>query len=117
MNGFMLADSASLDAPFNLAFYGHEISHQWWANLVSNAGGAHGNYMLDEAVAQFDSLRAVETLDGTLAAEQYRRSGYPGYNADQSGPEAMDAAVNADAAIGVRAGAQYWAPVLSPAKQ
>lgn len=85
MNGFMLADTAALDAPFNLAFYGHEIGHQWWANLVSNAGGSHGNYMLDEALAQFGSLRVVETIEGAVAAEQYRRSGYPGYSASQSG--------------------------------
>ena len=28
MNGFMLAETASLDAPFNLGFYGHEIGHR-----------------------------------------------------------------------------------------
>lgn len=79
MNGFILADSAALDSPFNLAYYGHEIGHQWWANLVTHEG-PRGSYMLDEAMAQFGSLQVVAALEGPLAAEQFRRSGYPGYS-------------------------------------
>ena len=33
--------------------------------------------MLDEAMSQFGSLRAVELVEGSEAAEQYRRTGYP----------------------------------------
>jgi peptidase M1-like protein len=84
MNGFMLANEASLDAPFNLAFYGHEIGHQWWGNVVTHTGSA-GNYMLDEAMAQFGSLRVVEAIEGAVAAEEYRRTGYPGYSFSQCG--------------------------------
>jgi hypothetical protein len=84
MNGFMLANGASLDAPFNLAFYGHEIGHQWWGNVVTHTGSA-GQYMLDEAMAQFGSLRVVEAIEGTVAAEEYRRTGYPGYSPSQCG--------------------------------
>ncbi len=84
MNGFILANSSALDAPFNLAYYGHEIGHQWWANLVTHTG-PDGAYMLDEAMAQYGSLRVVEIVKGALAAEEYRRTGYPGYNASQSG--------------------------------
>jgi tetratricopeptide (TPR) repeat protein len=84
MNGFMLANKEALDEPFNLAYYGHEISHQWWGNVVSHSG-ERGNHMLDEAMAQFGSLYAVETLDGTVAAEEYRRTGYPGYSSTQCG--------------------------------
>ncbi|MBO0801186.1 MAG: hypothetical protein J2P31_20395, partial [Blastocatellia bacterium] len=39
----------------------------------------------DEAMAQYGSLRVVETLEGAAAAERYRRTGYPGYIEDQSG--------------------------------
>ena len=84
MNSFILADKESLDQPFNLAYYGHEISHQWWGNLVTN-GSKHGDYMLDEAMAQFGSLYAVGAIDGRVAAEEYRRTGYPGYSAFQCG--------------------------------
>lgn len=85
MNGFMLVNEEGLDAPFNLAFYGHEIGHQWWANLVTHTDDEHGAYMLDEALAQYGSLRVVETVEGAVAAEQYRRTGYPGYNSAQCG--------------------------------
>jgi hypothetical protein len=84
MNGFMLANKEALDEPFNLAYYGHEIGHQWWGNVVSH-GGDRGDYMLDEAMAQFGSLRVVETIDGTVGAEEYRRTGYPGYISTQCG--------------------------------
>lgn len=82
--GFMLAVKEALDEPFNLAFYGHEIGHQWWGNIVT-LGGDRGNDMLDEAMAQFGSLHVVETSEGTVAAEEYRRSGYPGYSDTQCG--------------------------------
>lgn len=84
MNSFMLADSEDLDTPFNLAYYGHEISHQWWGNVVSN-NGDQGNFMLDEAMAQFGSLQVVDEVAGTVAAEEYRRTGYPGYISSQCG--------------------------------
>lgn len=86
LNGFMLANKEALDEPFNLAYYGHEIGHQWWGNVVTH-DGKRGAYMLDEAMAQFGSLHVVETVDGTVAAEEYRRTGYPGYISAQCGYE------------------------------
>jgi hypothetical protein len=84
MNGFMMVSSAALDAGFRLAFYAHEMSHQWWTNEITHTG-KNGAYMLDEALAQFGSLRAVEELEGDEAAAHYRRNGYPGYGTANSG--------------------------------
>ena len=82
--GFMVASSSNLDAPFNLAYFGHELGHQWWGNDVTLDGDA-GGMLTDEGLAQFGSLCVVETIEGDAAAEAYRRRGYPGYNNDQSG--------------------------------
>lgn len=79
----MLVIGSYFDQPFNSAFFGHEVGHQWWGQLVRRKG-ASGVYLLDEALAQYGSLSAVEALDGRAAAERYRRRGYPGYYAEYS---------------------------------
>jgi aminopeptidase N len=84
LDGFVLAIGSYFDQPFNTAFFGHEASHQWWGGLVRRRG-LSGAYLLDEALAQFGSLRAVEKVDGPAAAKQYRLRGYPGYYAEYSG--------------------------------
>jgi len=71
--GFYLVRSDFLDARgFDLAHFGHEMGHQWWPLLVKQKGD-RGNYMLDEALAQYGSLRCIEELEGPEAAEKYRR--------------------------------------------
>jgi hypothetical protein len=82
--GYILVDATDLDADFNLAFYGHEIGHQWWGNLVT-LGGERGRDMLDEAMAQFGGLHVVETIEGAAAGASFRRDGYPGANWHQNG--------------------------------
>jgi aminopeptidase N len=73
VGAIMLVDGEQLDGDFVLAFYAHELSHCWWGNLV------HAPNYLDETMAQFGSLQAVEALEGEAAAERYRRTGYPDY--------------------------------------
>jgi hypothetical protein len=84
LDGLMLAIGPFLDRPFNVAFYGHEVSHQWWGGVIRRKG-THGAYLMDEALAQWGSLLAVEAIAGRRAAEQYRRVGYPGYYFEYSG--------------------------------
>ena len=71
--GFFLARSDYLERnKFDLAYFGHELSHEWWAYLVGGKGGAT-TLMLDEAMAHYGSLRVVEELEGSHAAELHRR--------------------------------------------
>jgi hypothetical protein len=77
-DGFILATSDFLDRPFNTAYYGHEIAHQWWG-VMMRVTGSRGGWLLSEAISQWGSLRAVEELDPPELAERYRRDEYPGY--------------------------------------
>lgn len=76
--GLILSNGSSLDAPFSMAFYAHEIGHMWWGNSITVAGD-RGSYMLSEGMAQYGSLQAVEAFEGAASAERYRRTGYPDY--------------------------------------
>lgn len=68
---------------FNYALFGHEMAHQWWGNKVLSRGN-EGSQMLSEGLAQYGSLQVVEAFDSS-GAILYRKTGYPGYIADQSG--------------------------------
>ena len=83
--GFMMSTTSFLDQGFNYAFFGHEIGHQWWGNLVTHVSETEGHDLLDEAMAQYGSLYCVEHLIGTEAAKRYRTTGYPGYVPTQNG--------------------------------
>jgi tetratricopeptide (TPR) repeat protein len=84
LGGLMLVIPSYFDKPFNVPLFGHELSHQWWGGTIRRKGD-RGQYLLDEALAQYGSLRAVEKLQGEDAAEQYRRRGAPGYYSEYSG--------------------------------
>ncbi|HEY7767219.1 hypothetical protein, partial [Longimicrobium sp.] len=81
LEGFILASSTLIDAPYNTAFYAHEITHQWWGVTLTPRGYAP---LLSEMVSQYGALRVVERLEGQDLAARFRRIGYPGYPSDQS---------------------------------
>lgn len=68
---------------FNYALFGHECAHQWWGNKVL-VRGEKGTQLLTEGLAQYGSLQVVQHFDSAHAL-QYRKTGYPGYIADQCG--------------------------------
>jgi len=75
--GFILADDSKIE-DFDLAYWAHEFGHQWWGDLITSAPNTGGQMMMTEGMAQFGALLAVENIEGTAAAEQFRRSGYKG---------------------------------------
>jgi hypothetical protein len=84
VEGLVLLSDYSLDDRFSVAFFGHELSHQWWGNSIT-ARGVRGNSMLDEGMAQFGALQMVGLLNGSAAAERFRRTGDPSLASIQSG--------------------------------
>lgn len=82
--GFILADDSKID-DFDLAYWAHEFGHQWWGDLITGAPNTVGQMMLTEGLAQFGALLAVEKLEGSAAAEQFRRSGYRGKTQSAAG--------------------------------
>ena len=78
IEGGILSTSEFLTKPFNAAYYGHEIGHQWWGVTIRPTG-ARGAMMLQEGMAQYGGLRAVELIDGPQAALGFRQREYPGY--------------------------------------
>ena len=76
--GFFLADQGRLDEGFSLPFFGHEIAHAWWGNLVRTRPRTVGRMVMSEGLAQYAVLKVLETVEGAEAAERFRRSEYPG---------------------------------------
>lgn len=74
-NGFFLARTDFLDRnTFDLWYFGHELTHQWFPYLVGHKGEGNDT-MMTEALAQYGGLRALEDLAGSAAAEHFRREG------------------------------------------
>src|SRR5262249_42899347 len=65
----------------NLALFAHELAHGWWGNRVSADGP--GGLLLDEALAQFSAVVAIEAIEGEAAAADFLRFSRPGYVTEQ----------------------------------
>jgi hypothetical protein len=66
-----------LDQEFSYWHFGHELSHQWWGNLVRPTG-PRGNYISTEAMAHWSGLGSAVSADAVApmpsgAAELARR--------------------------------------------
>ncbi len=107
-NGMIFVTSRYLSRHFSWAYYGHEVGHQWWGQLLrKDMESQSGFYMPDEAVAQWGALQAVEHFEGAASAERFRRTGYPFYVMMQNGLGYLSAvAADQDEALDAPRGSQ-----------
>ena len=78
-NSAVITRSQLLDQPFNVAAFAHEFAHLWWGIHIG-LQGRQGDFLLDEGLAQYGSMVAVDRVLGTEAGANYRRRGVPGFN-------------------------------------
>lgn len=73
-DGFLLVRSDYFRAdPDDVWWVAHELAHLWFPYVVGSADGTGGAFMLDEALAHYGRLCAMEVLEGPAAAERFRR--------------------------------------------
>ena len=80
LQGLAYVNSNAFNVPpsgFNtlVGWYGHEFSHSWWPHTLSMKRPK--GWAIEESLAEYGGLRAVETIAGPALAEVYRRKGYP----------------------------------------
>jgi hypothetical protein len=74
--GFLLARSDYLRANSDEIWWiAHELTHFWFPYVVGRSEGTGGAFMMDEALAHYGALCAVEAISGSEAAERFRRKG------------------------------------------
>jgi aminopeptidase N len=54
------------------SFFAHEVGHQWWGVSVSYPGGDGGDFMLDEALAEYGAIRVNAALLGSAGEKAFR---------------------------------------------
>jgi aminopeptidase N len=77
-NGLILVGSSEIRSEgFNTALVAHEVAHQWWGNYVGSRNPAA--LMVDESLAQYGIVLAIEALEGEQAATDFLRFSRNGY--------------------------------------
>jgi len=78
-HGFVVAPPSELpDDSFNLTLIAHELAHQWWGNFVGSRNPAA--QMVDEALAEYGTFLAIESIEGGEAAAEFLRLSKPDYD-------------------------------------
>lgn len=74
--GFILADDSQFTT-YDMAYWGHEFSHQWWGTLVRARPGTPARTLLTEGLGEYSALAAIEALEGPRALTEIRTGRAP----------------------------------------
>jgi aminopeptidase N len=70
-SGYILADSSEIRRDFELNYWAHELSHQWWGSSVHAKYPSPGNSLLTEGLAEFGALSVNRELHGKQGEADY----------------------------------------------
>lgn len=70
-SGYILADASEIHRKFELNYWAHELSHQWWGSSVHAKYPSPGNSLLTEGMAEFGALSANRELGGKAGESDY----------------------------------------------
>jgi hypothetical protein len=69
--GYILADSSEIRKPFDLLYWAHELSHQWWGVSVHAKWPSPAASLLTEGMAEFGALSVSQDFDGDEGLADY----------------------------------------------
>ena len=73
-NGAIFAEPGRMAEAFDVAYWGHEISHQWWGVDVRPKLGSPGAALLTEALAEYGAMSVIRVERGEPGLEAYRQT-------------------------------------------
>jgi hypothetical protein len=70
-SGYILADSTEIRRDFEMNYWAHELSHQWWGDSVRAVYPSPGASLLTEGMAEYGALSVNRELNGKQGETDY----------------------------------------------
>jgi len=70
-SGYILADSSQLRRDFEVNYWAHELSHQWWGSSLRAKYPSPGASLLTEGMAEYGALSVNRELNGKQGEADY----------------------------------------------
>ena len=70
-SGYILADSSEIRRDFEMNYWAHELSHQWWGVSVHGVYRLPGGTLLTEGMAEYGALSVNRELGGKQGEADY----------------------------------------------
>jgi hypothetical protein len=70
-SGYILADSSEIRRDFDMNYWAHELSHQWWGVSVHATYPSPGGTLMTEGMAEYGALSVNRELNGKQGEADY----------------------------------------------